>query len=241
MIKGGALKKSIWLLLLLVLPAPCLATQNVLVLHSYHRGYEWTDNVKLGMEAVLNRERPELELFVENMDTKRQSPAAIFPGLRRFLADKYAGRQFAVILASDDNALDFLLTYRNELFPGVPVVFCGINNFQDGRIAGQSAMTGVTEDIDLQGTLETALQLHSRTRTVAVIDDLSTSGRANLERLRQIAPRFKDRVEFLELVGLRAADLQTALAGLPADSLILRLAYFRDPDGRFSPWRRAMP
>lgn len=227
------MKTSIFLIILLLLPATSFARQNVLILHSYHRGYEWTDNVKGGMEEVLSRELPAAELFVENMDSKRQAPAAIFPVLRRFLADKYADKQFAVILTSDDNALDFLLAYGQELFPGVPVVFCGINNFQDGRIAGQNAMTGVTEDIDLEGTLQAALRLHPHTGTVAVVDDLSTSGRANLEGLREIIPRFKDRVKFLELVGLRAADLQTALAGLSADSLILRLAFFRDPDGLF--------
>ena len=232
-VQGGALKTSILLMVFLLLPVVAFAQQNVLMLHSYHRGYEWTDNVKAGMEEILRRELPTAELFVENMDSKRQAPATIFPVLRRFLADKYAGKPFSVILASDDNALDFLLAYGQELFPGVPVVFCGINNFQDQRIAGHRAITGVTEEFDIQGTLEVALQLHPLTRTVAVVDDLSTSGRANLERVRQIAPRFENRIDFIELVGLRAADLRDALKRLPADSLVLRLAYFRDPDGLF--------
>jgi diguanylate cyclase (GGDEF)-like protein/PAS domain S-box-containing protein len=228
-----SLKSFLLVAFLLLLPVGAGAAQNILILHSYHRGYEWTDNVKLGMESVLKREAPDAELFVENMDTKRNDPAHIFPELRRFLLAKYAGKKFDIILASDDNALDFLLNWRDELFPGAPVVFCGINNFEDGRIAGHPGFTGVAEDIDMRKTLEIALKLHPRTRTVAVVDDLTTTGRANLARLHKIKGLFEDRIEFLELVGLPHPALRKALAKLPDDSLILRLAYYRDPDGHF--------
>lgn len=211
--------------------APCAAAR-ILILHSYHRGYPWTDSIKTGMETVLREEVPEAELFVENMDTKRHPPERLFERLRAFYAEKYAKTRFDVILSSDDNALDFLLTYRDALFPGVPVVFCGINDFSEARIAGHRAITGVEENFDLEGTLELALRLHRPTRTVAVISDSTPTGQKNLKRFRRIKPYFRKRVDFIELSGLAAPQLTQSLKALPPRSLVLILSCFHEAEGR---------
>ncbi len=211
------------------------AKPRILILHSYHKGYEWTDRVMEGMESLVQKEAPDAELFVEYMDTKRHAPETIFPELYRLYAQKYGDRekQFDVILCADDNALDFLLAFRDELFPSVPVVFCGINDFEEARIFGHRGFTGVTEQYDLQGTLEIALKLHPDTEHVAVVSDVTPSGRANMERLRKIASRFQNRVNFIELDGLTAPALMEALSALPAHTVVLILSYFRDEEGRF--------
>ncbi len=221
------------LLPLLFFSGEALAKRNILLLHSYHQGYEWTRNIATSMEGVLSREIPDAELFIEEMDTKRLSPAQIFPQLRLFYNQKYAGRTFDVILCSDDNALDFLLTYGDELFPKVPVVFCGINNFDDGRLAGHQNFTGVVEANDYVGTLEIALALHSNTRHVALVSDLTPSALANMQRLRAIVPRFSDRINFIELVGLNTSQLQNALTSLPAETIVLNCNFFKAAEGRY--------
>jgi PAS domain S-box-containing protein len=219
--------------LLTMVSGAAMAAQSVLVLHSYHQGNEWRTSIGQAMESVLRENVPEAELFIEEMDSKRHPPETIFPIFKQFLADKYAARRFDVILCSDDNALDFLLAFRDELFPGVPVVFCGINNFEDDRIAGRTGFTGVAEEADLRGTLELALQLHPKTRQVAVITDSTPSGRATLQRMRKIAPFYAKRVEFRELAALSAPQLRKALAAMPPHSIILLLDYFRDDEGRY--------
>jgi len=227
-------KRIFYLLLpLLLFSGEALAKRNILLLHSYHRGYEWTRNIATSMEGVLSREIPEAELFVEEMDTKRHTPAQLFPQLRHFYSQKYAGRTFDIILCSDDNALDFLLTYGDELFPKVPVVFCGINNFNDGRLAGHKNFTGVVEANDYAGTLEIALSLHSNTRHVALVGDRTPTALASLQRLRAIAPRFSDRINFIELVGLSTSQLQNALTSLPAETIVLDCNFFKAAEGRY--------
>jgi diguanylate cyclase (GGDEF)-like protein/PAS domain S-box-containing protein len=221
------------LLPLLLFSGEALAKRNILLLHSYHRGYEWTRNIATSMEAVLTREFPDAELFVEEMDTKRLPPAQLFPQLHRFYSQKYAGFSFDVILCSDDNALDFLLTYGDELFPNVPVVFCGINRFDDSRLSGHRNYTGVVEANDYAGTLEIALTLHPDTRQVALVGDRTPTALANIQRLRAIAPHFSDRINFIELVGLSTTQLKEALASLPAETIILNCNFFKAAEGRY--------
>lgn len=227
-----------FLLLLLVavsiLPffaSPCSAT-NILVLHSYHREYPWTASIDKGMKEVLNHEFPDATLFVEYMDSKRHPQEEVFPGLRSLLAGKYAAKDLDIILCSDDNALDLLLTHHNELFPGVPVVFCGINDFAAARLADRTGITGVTENHDLQGILELTLRLHPQTETVAIISDVTRTGREMRTQLHAIEPLFNHRVKFLELAELTEPQLKKALARLPSHTVVLNLSFFRDPDGR---------
>ncbi|OEU59589.1 MAG: hypothetical protein BA870_02535 [Desulfuromonadales bacterium C00003094] len=227
------MKKSLLLVVLLFLPSVVFAQQNILILHSYHSGYEWTRTVESGMTDFLTKKLPAAELFLEEMDTKRHAPEQIFPQLRSFYAQKYADTRFDLILCSDDNALDFLLAYRDTLFPGVPVVFCGINNFTDERIAGHQGFTGVIEAKDYAGTLDIALELHPDTRQVALVSDRTPSSLANLQRLRKVMPLFAKRVDFVELLGLSVPDLQKALKQLPTEAIVLHLDYFRDADGRY--------
>ncbi|MEZ4483335.1 MAG: ABC transporter substrate binding protein [Syntrophotaleaceae bacterium] len=228
--------KGILAILLLPLLLYCnkaLAQPNILLLHSYNHSYQWTLDIGNAMEEVLTRELPDAELFVEEMDSKRHSPTRLFPQLQKFLSEKYAGHRFDVLLCSDDNALDFLLTYGERLFPGTPVVFCGINSFDDKRLASHPNITGVVEAKDFSGTLEIALALHPATRQIALVSDRTPSGLANLKRIRDLIPRFEDRVDFVELIGLSTKELQHALRNLPVESIVLHLGYFQAGDGRY--------
>ena len=207
--------------------------RKILVIHSYHQGFTWTDNVMAGIEAVFEESDLHVELFVEYIDTKRHEPEKVFPYLEEIYKFKYQNNQPDVIILSDNNALNFLLASRERLFPGVPVVFCGINNFDDSLIAGKEQITGVAEDFDLKGTIELALRLHPRTKRIAAISDITPTGVINLERVRQTMLQFKDAVEFMELAKLSVDELKEALRGLPSNTVLLKLSFYRDRKGKF--------
>jgi PAS domain S-box-containing protein len=226
-------KSLLIVVLFILLSGTALAAPNVLVVHSYHRNYEWTASIDQAMEGVLRKSLPEAELFIEEMDSKRHPPEIISSVFKLYLAAKYANQRFDVILCSDDNALDFLLSSRDELFPGVPVVFCGINDFQDDRLAGRAGFTGVAEEADLKGNLELILKLHPDTRQVAVISDTTPSGHADLQRFKKIAPLFANQLDFLYLSELSVPQMEKSLAELPRHTIVLLLDYFRDGEGQY--------
>ena len=173
-----------------------------------------------------------LEFHLEYMDTKRHFSPEYLQHLFNLYETKYKNQQLDVILCSDDNALDFLLTHRDMLFPGVPIVFCGVNDFQDSRIAGQKGITGVNESPDFKGTLELALSLHPNTRQVAVVSDLTTTGQANTAIVKRFESDFEPRIQFEYLTDLTVDQLQQALIALPQDTLVLSLSFYRDAAGR---------
>jgi two-component system, cell cycle sensor histidine kinase and response regulator CckA len=219
-------------------PAKAEEERNVLILQSYHMGYPWSDSVSEGILSVLEKEK-HMALFFEYMDTKRHMDKPYLEKLFQFYKEKYGEMALNVIICSDDNALNFLLKNRDRLFSGVPIVFCGINNFRDSRLAGHEDITGVVENPDVLGTLKIALRLHPKTRHVAAVFDQTKTGQANGERLKKIAPDFENRVAFTYLTDMTISQLGAALRALPPDTVVLQLAFAKDRDGVFLSQREA--
>ncbi|SIO10603.1 ABC transporter substrate binding protein [Halodesulfovibrio marinisediminis] len=216
-------------------PQPSVAANKaatVLVLNSYHMGYLWGESVLEGIRDKLNQAKIPLKVHYEFMDTKQYSPAEIFPILDKLYSTKYKNTRFDAIIASDNNALDFLVRYRDKLFPNVPVAFCGVTRFSPQMLKGKSGFTGVAEEADIKETIELALTLFPQTRHLALVSGgVTTSSKNNLEQAKELAPLFADRLSFIELTKLNPPELQEKLTNLPERTAILYLSYYRTPDG----------
>jgi ABC-type uncharacterized transport system substrate-binding protein len=185
-----------------------------------------------GMLDVLEKEAPDADVHVEYLDAKRFSSEAIGPLFEDTLKLKFHDITPAAILVSDDPAFNLMLTLREKLFPGVPLIFCGVNDFRDERLAGHTAVTGVTEDFNIKETVELALKLHPDTKHMAVINDSTITGVFNRQRFLEVLPEFSDRIDVIELFDLSTEELSSQLNSLPKDSFILKLSLARDRSGR---------
>lgn len=228
-----------FLLSLAMLLAPCDAAaagqspKKVLLLTSYHQGDRWNDSVVQGVREALGS-LGSASLSIENLDMRRHVDPDHTRLTTEYIRAKYRGRPQDLVLVSDDPALNFLLTVRDDLFPTTPVVFCGVNNFTPKRIQGYSNITGVNEALSLETTLELALKLFPRTtRIMAMVSDKEVSARTNLEHYRAVAARMQGRVQFGELLNMTDKDAPDILSNLPKDSLILRLTTLLTSEGGF--------
>ena len=205
--------------------------QHVLFLNSYHQGYPWSDNVLEGISSVLKKEK--IDIHTEYMDTKRAHDDRHFQNLFELYEHKFSKKDFDLIITSDDNAFQFLLKNRSVLFPFVPIVFCGINNFEDSMLTGHSNITGVAEDIDIKSTVDIALKLHPRTQKVYVISDQVVSARINTEKLKRIIPDYEQPLQFIFWDNFKAEELKEGLKELSQDSIALFISFSKDRSGQF--------
>lgn len=212
--------------------AQVLAEKNVLVLNSYHQGYKWSDDVMIGIASVFGADGSNVRIQTEYMDTQRISDARYLQRLAEIYAIKFRGKPLDAIIASDDPAFNFLLKYRNQLFPGTPIVFCGVNFFDDSILKGHDKITGVIEAQDIASTLELALKLHPGTREIFVVNDDSTTGKAVAKDLNHVVPQFDGRLKFSYSSGMSIEQIQQSVSKLPADTLILYLILFEDATGQ---------
>ena len=82
--------------------------RGVLLIHSYHIGYDWSDELTHGIRAGLEGQSTPIDLSVEFLDARRRGEE-LFPQMRTLLQERYSPAKTAVIIAADDAALKFLL------------------------------------------------------------------------------------------------------------------------------------
>ncbi len=207
--------------------------KRVLILHSYHKGLKWTDSEDAGINAVLKTRESQLEVHTEYMDTKHHSDEHHYRLLSHLFSQKYAGTAFDIIIASDEDAYNFLLRRHDSLFPNVPVVFCGVNFFDAASIEKHRNMyTGVVEAYDIRNTLRTALALHPDTYRIVVINDRSATGLSNKKILNEVMPEFERKVSVVYFEDLDMEDLLKQVASLPKGDIILLMTFNRDRSGK---------
>jgi len=205
-------------------------TKRVLVLNSYSEGYYWSDRIMDGIHSVMD-EQQDVELFINYMDTKRISDDDYLLHLRELYQHKYRLQKIDAIISTDDNALNFLLNYRDELFPDVPIFFNGINDYHPSRIAGHKLVTGIAETYDAAGTINMMLGLHPKTKEIVIVSDETTTATLFNGLIARAEHLFQEQVTFTYLTNLREDELHQALSNLPNNALILWTVHVRAQGG----------
>jgi ABC-type uncharacterized transport system substrate-binding protein len=136
-----------------------------------------------------------------------------------------------VIIASDDHALNFMLQYGQNIFPGVPVVFCSVSGFKP-EMREQLKLTGLRESIDIRSTVQIAMQLHPDTKNIAVILDKSRTGQALKSKAQEALAQWTDKVRVSYLEDFTVTQLRSKLAQLPEKTIILLFIFRPDETGR---------
>lgn len=205
---------------------------RVVILDSYHPGETWSDGELLGLLSTLQRQFPNLLPPVEYLDAKRFTGVEYLSLFKDYLVRKYQSRPIDLLIVLDNPALDLVLKYRSELFPGIATVFAGINGFHPKLLEGQDKITGVAEVQDIKGTLKLALALHPGAKQVLAIHDHTVSGLAVRREMEAILPAFVGKVNISFTPDIPFSELERQLRGLSEDTLVLLLTYVTDASGR---------
>lgn len=208
--------------------------KNVLLINSYHYGFEWSDEITKEIMETFHTRYPSSILSIEYMDSKRIYSKAYLAELCKIYNFKYSNQKIDVIIATDNAALEFLNTHGEMLFPNTPVVFCGINSFNDKMIPNKDLYTGICENVDIKTNLEIAFKLHPKTKQIAIVTDKTSTSQILRDNLASLIPAINKRVK---LVYIDEAFLNVAYQKsitLSEDSIVFILGTaFRDTNGEF--------
>ena len=212
--------------------------KDVLVIHSYHQGFFWTDDFHKGLSEELDRDR--LSYRVVYLDSKRTQNPEYLERVYQLYHTKLMHEEFAAVVVSDNNALNLMKRLAPDL-KDTPVIFGGINNFSPEMIEGLNA-TGITEDIDLLGNIELIKRLQTNVKKIYIVTDHSVTGeaiRSQIDRSIEAHPNFSDLLE--HYVPDSYQELITFSQRTDLDQSLLFWAYYRDAKGNVSSvedWRQ---
>ncbi|HEY6288504.1 MAG TPA: hypothetical protein VIW48_03575, partial [Nitrospiraceae bacterium] len=193
--------------------------KEVLVLNSFSDPRIY-DPLKALKAAIRGHFQGPVNFQVEYLESQRFED----PGYQQSLSDAfghvYAGKHLDAVVAVSYPALEFALAHRNKIFPGIPIVFSDVHpgRLQDLKLPPY--VTGVTEIVDVRGSLELAFRLNPDTKDVALV-----AGTTEFERYwlrvfhKEFAP-FRDKADIIDLVGLPADQLITQVSKLPPQTVV---------------------
>ncbi|WP_319759179.1 ATP-binding protein [Maridesulfovibrio sp.] len=205
--------------------------RNVLYLNSYQNGYKWSDDILQGLRDSFLESGQNIDLHIEYMDTKRFKDRDFMEILHSYYVFKYQKYKFSAIVVSDNNALNFMLRYQDSFFPGVPVIFCGVNDFHEGLIKGLDNYCGVLENPDIKDNIDLALKVNPGLRKVVVVGDQSVTSRAIKAQIKKAEPLFKGVLKFEYWNDMPLVDLLANSRKMTKNEMLLFTPFYKGAHG----------
>jgi signal transduction histidine kinase len=165
---------------------------------------------------------PSLEFYQEQIDTIRfpEEPATRIDELR----SRYANRKIDAII--------FVGSVPVEILPGVPVVYVGNSPAEQANFHVYHGPVGaVWYEVDPVKIVSVARRLQPKAHKVLVISGTAPSDLLYLAEFRSQLDTMGAQLEFEYVVNASIEQLVARLSHLSRDTIVLPVAYSRDPGG----------
>src|SRR5215468_1141929 len=215
-------------------PIAGVATQlprSVLILDQSGRDSVWFDTFFSAFRSTLATQSTKtVSVYAEHLDLSRFGGARHDELLRRYLRDKFSERPIGVVVAQGSAALEFVLRSREELWPGVPVIFAGVDEETGKRLSLPPGVTGTLYRRPFRNVVATARVLVPNLKRLALVGD-PFERQAVRSNYKQEIPIETAEFELIDLMGLSMAELRRRVAVLPPDTAIIYTAINIDGAG----------
>src|SRR6266850_2316225 len=209
------------------------STGTVLVLYDGGREFAGIQLIDRGIESAMNGSLSNrVAILREYMDLTRIRSTNYEHVLRSFYRAKYSSNAPDVVVAVRGRALDFLLKAGHELFPGVPLVSCGMDLRQINARKLPPTVTGISLEVTYWPTVALALTLQPDTEEVVFVHGASASDHALEALVRDELHDHAQRVKCTYLSGLSIDELLQKLSSLPSRTVIQFVSFAQDSQGR---------
>ena len=208
-------------------------TRQIVVLYDERIDLPGLALLNAGFTRALTSGAPDhIQIYREEMDLSRFESPGYRDLLRDELRKKYADKKIDVVVGVMAPAVDFLLSHRDEIFPGTPIVFCGLDTKQLGNVSLPTDVTGVLVKREFSPTLDLVARLHPDTERIVVVAGTSEFDARLLAQAREQFKPFEKRFAFTYLTNFPLPELLSRLSQLPPKTVVLYTTMFRDGTGQ---------
>jgi signal transduction histidine kinase len=202
--------------------------RNILILHMENAHLPGNALVSKTIEQTIGRP-PAFQYFDEYMDENRLGTD--FTNLATSLQQKYSNQKIDLVISAGPPAMRFVLQYGDQVWPGVPKVFCVV----DGKLVPAKLpadVTGTAGSLEFAPSVDLALAVQPGLQHLFYIGGGSAAELARRQIAEREFQRFAGKLDIAYLNELSWAALLARIADLPEHSAVLFTTYFTDGAGR---------
>lgn len=207
--------------------------KKILIINSYHRGFQWSDDVLLGMEEVFYN-HPEITTNILYMDSKRISSEEYYAKLRELYKMQLQNQKYDLIVAVDKFAYDFLIKYYHELFTNEPVLFTGLEQFNPEdvqKIGIDDRIYGILEKRAIPETIPMISHMMPNLKKLYIINDASANGDDSEPFIRQAMEEHNDKFEIEYIRKSTIEELNERFSKPNPDEAVFFIRFYNDKYG----------
>ncbi|WP_210447563.1 HD domain-containing phosphohydrolase [Vibrio crassostreae] len=198
--------------------------KRILVLHSYEPSYQWTADFQKGIDSAFSQSRTEVKLSIEYLDSKRINSSDYYGSLSNYLQIKYAGYEFDGVIATDDNAANFLESLGALIDRSTPVVAVGINDTSTDMYAVSDRATVLYENDQIDVNIKLISKLRPNLKNLYFVNDYSVTSELIHNEMNKMMAEFPN-INLIEIRDLSLEDTSQFLEGISADDAVLLSHY----------------
>ncbi|MBU3014549.1 PAS domain S-box protein [Poseidonibacter lekithochrous] len=212
------------------------ANSSILIINSYHKGYEFSDNIILGLEKQLHKHE-DIDFTLLYMDAKRITSDEYFKNLKNLYKVQLQSRNYDLVIAIDRFAYDFVLENYNDFFLNEAILAVGIENFSPikaKKYGIENKVSALIEKRDLSANVKLIETIIPTIKKLYVIDDKSINAKHTEPLIKELFNEFDNRYELIYLREDTLANLEKRFAKYEENSAILFIRFYKNSDGKLN-------
>ena len=209
--------------------------QNILHLFSNSERIEWE---RSQIESIRNNLESDASPAYRSINLNSNEPhsqASYNSIVSDMIRTDYIAHYPDLVIASGNEALEFVLSNYYLLFPRTPVVFFGVHGLDESTLHGlEDYITGVSENVSFYETASEMLRMYPKTRRIFILNDHSVSRSIAIQgEIRKSIYSKSLPVEIVFSENKPFAEILSEIRGFEPDTLVMTGSFHSDVTGSF--------
>jgi len=212
------------------------ANSSILIINSYHKGYEFSDKIVHGLEKELYKQQ-DIDLNILYMDSKRITSAEYFKNLKNLYKVQLENRNYDLVIAIDTFAYDFVLENYSKFFINEAVLAVGIENFSYKKAKKydvENKVSALIEKRDLSSNVKLIEMIIPTIKKLYVINDKSINATHTEPLIKELFDEFDNKYKLIYLREDSLEDLEKRFSKYEENSAILFIRFYKNSNGKLN-------
>ena len=230
------MKFFISLLLFLNILVFAQINKNVLILNSYHKGFEFSDTIISNIEKTFYSYE-NININVLYMDSKKISSRDYIKKLSKLYSLQLKNRTFDLIITIDRFAYKLAVKNYSDIFPNKPMLlFIGVEQFSK-ELASiynlEDKINGIIQKLPILDNIKLILKLIPSLKKLYILNDRSPDGNDSSPFIIDAIHKVKSKVKIEYLRDDSLESFKKYFSTYKKDEAILFIRFSNDSDGNF--------
>lgn len=212
-------------------PAGEARPSSVLVLDQSDMRGNFYNQIFGALQNELGSEpRSHVVVYAEDLDLEHFSGGEYEANLRQLLKAKYRDVPVGTLVTIGSQALGFVLRWRDELWPGIPIVFTMVDEADLERLKPPPDVTGNIVKSRLADAVAVARMVVPGLASIYIVGD-PWNRQAIFRNWKDEVASVPDDLRVVELMGLTMPELRQRVSELPEQSAIIYTSIHSNGEG----------